>query len=72
MMISPSAVRSIRNSPLAWQNSKNSSSFIFIAGVSFWLVYGLRAGLLPIVVANAVTLALNLGILAVKVRHGRR
>jgi MtN3 and saliva related transmembrane protein len=45
---------------------------VFIAGLFLWLVYGLRAHMLPVIVANAVTLALNLAILALKVRHGRR
>ncbi len=45
---------------------------VFIASVGLWLVYGIRARMLPIILANAITLALNLGILAVKLRHGRR
>jgi MtN3 and saliva related transmembrane protein len=45
---------------------------VFSAGLLLWLVYGVRAGMLPVVVANAVTLALNLTILGLKVRHGRR
>jgi MtN3 and saliva related transmembrane protein len=42
----------------------------FAAGVFLWLVYGLLVGSWPIVVANAVTLALALAILAMKVRWG--
>ena len=45
---------------------------VFSAGLLLWLVYGVRAGMLPVVVANAVTLALNLTILGLKVQHGRR
>lgn len=40
----------------------------FAGGVSLWLVYGLVIGAWPVIVANAVTLALALGILAMKVR----
>jgi MtN3 and saliva related transmembrane protein len=39
---------------------------ILTLGVALWLVYGLLIGARPIVVANAVTLALALFILAMK------
>jgi len=42
---------------------------VFSTGVLLWLVYGLRVRMLAIVLANAVTLALNLAILALKIRH---
>jgi MtN3 and saliva related transmembrane protein len=46
---------------------------LFTAGVALWLVYGLLLGAWPIIVANAVTLALALAILAMKLRyHPRR
>jgi MtN3 and saliva related transmembrane protein len=41
---------------------------VFATGVFLWLVYGLMEGAWPIVVANAVTLALALAILAMKIR----
>jgi len=44
---------------------------VFATGVSLWLVYGLLANAWPIVTANAVTLALALAILAMKIRWGR-
>jgi MtN3 and saliva related transmembrane protein len=44
---------------------------VFACGVFLWLAYGLVLGAWPIVVANAVTLALALAILAMKVRWGR-
>ena len=44
---------------------------VFAAGVFLWLVYGLLLGAWPIVVANAVTLALALAIVAMKLRWGR-
>ena len=40
----------------------------FTFGVALWLVYGLLLGAWPIVVANAVTLALAAGILVMKLR----
>ena len=43
----------------------------FTAGVALWLVYGLALGEWPIIVANAVTLALAITILAVKLRVER-
>jgi MtN3 and saliva related transmembrane protein len=46
----------------------------FTAGVACWLVYGLALGEWPIIVANAVTLALAATILGMKiaVERGRR
>jgi MtN3 and saliva related transmembrane protein len=35
-----------------------------------WLVYGLRLGAWPVVVANAITLLLAFSILAMKLRYG--
>jgi len=45
---------------------------LFTAGVALWLVYGLLLRAWPIIVANAVTLALALTILAMKLRYRRR
>jgi len=41
----------------------------FTAGVALWLAYGLLLGAWPIVLANAVTLALALAILFMKLRY---
>ncbi len=38
-------------------------------GVALWALYGVETRSLPIILANVVTLALNLSILALKVRH---
>ena len=43
---------------------------VFTTGVFLWLVYGLMVGAWPIVLANALTLALALAILAMKLRWG--
>ena len=42
---------------------------VFACGVSLWLLYGVLLGAWPIIVANAVTLALAICILAMKVRY---
>ncbi|MBS7538080.1 SemiSWEET family sugar transporter [Ancylobacter lacus] len=42
----------------------------FAAGVGLWLVYGLLIGSLPVILANAVTFVLLLGILSLKLRYG--
>ena len=44
---------------------------LFSVGVGLWLVYGLYSESSPIVVSNAVTLALSLSILAFKFRYNR-
>ena len=41
---------------------------VFTAGVALWLAYGIALGAWPIVVANAITLALALAILVMKLR----
>lgn len=44
----------------------------FTLGVALWLLYGMTLGSWPLTVANAITLALALAILGMKVRYGRR
>lgn len=41
----------------------------FTVGVALWLVYGWLLGAWPIVLANAITLALALAILLMKLRY---
>jgi MtN3 and saliva related transmembrane protein len=43
---------------------------IFTLGVALWLGYGLLIGAWPIIVANAITLALALFILVLRLRFG--
>ena len=43
----------------------------FTVGVFFWLIYGLLRGDWPIIIGNAITLALALLILVLKLRYGR-
>lgn len=42
----------------------------FTAGIALWLAYGVLLGRWPIIVANAVTLALATAILAMKIAYG--
>lgn len=44
----------------------------FTAGVALWLAYGIALGQWPIIVANALTLALAASILVVKIDVERR
>ncbi len=41
----------------------------FILGISLWLWYGLLVNSIPVIVANAVSILLNVSILALKIRH---
>ena len=45
---------------------------VFTAGVALWLAYGWLAGAWPVVLANAITLALALAILVMKLLFGAR
>jgi MtN3 and saliva related transmembrane protein len=44
---------------------------IFTIGVALWLLFGLALGSRPVVVANAVTLALSLLLVGLRLRFGR-
>jgi MtN3 and saliva related transmembrane protein len=44
---------------------------IFSLGTMFWLAYGLMAHSAPVALANAVTLALSVSILVLKLRFDR-
>ena len=66
--------------PQAWQTfrTRDVSGIsapmycVFSTGVALWLAYGIVLRAWPIVAANAVTLALALAILAMKVRFRQR
>lgn len=45
---------------------------LFSVGEFFWLLYGIDIRSLPIILANAITLALSLGILFLKLRFDRK
>lgn len=44
----------------------------FSLGVLLWLIYGVLRDDLPVIVSNAVTLALSVAILVLKIRYDRR
>ena len=43
---------------------------IFSAGVLLWEIYGLCVSSGPVILANAVTLALSATVLGLKIKHG--
>jgi MtN3 and saliva related transmembrane protein len=45
---------------------------VFSCGVFLWLLYGIFVRSVPIILANAISLALSLGILALKLRFDRK
>ncbi|XZG69144.1 SemiSWEET transporter [Chitinibacteraceae bacterium HSL-7] len=45
---------------------------IFVTGVALWLVYGIYAEALPVIVANALTLVLAGAVLAMKLTFDRK
>ncbi len=42
----------------------------FTIGVLLWLIYGIWIDSLPVILANAVTLLLQCGIIALKIKYG--
>lgn len=44
---------------------------LFCSGVLFWLIYGILLQAMPIIIANAITLALAASILIMKIRDLR-
>lgn len=42
----------------------------FSTGVLLWLIYGIWIDSLPVILANAVTLLLQAGIIALKIKYG--
>lgn len=61
------AWRSKRCDDLSW-----GMLLTFSGGVVLWLVYGIRLWAMPVIVANAVTLALLVTIIVLKVRYAAR
>jgi MtN3 and saliva related transmembrane protein len=43
---------------------------MFTIGVLLWLIYGIWIDSLPVILANAVTLLLQLGIVSLKIKYG--
>ena len=61
------AWRSKRCDDLSW-----GMLLTFSGGVVLWLVYGIRLWAMPVIVANAVTLALLLALMVLKARYAAR
>jgi MtN3 and saliva related transmembrane protein len=61
------AWRSKRCDDLSW-----GMLVTFSTGVVLWLIYGLRLWAMPIIIANAVTLALLVMIIVLKIRYVAR
>ncbi len=59
------AWRSKSTSDLSW-----GMLVTFSTGVLLWLIYGVWIDSLPVVLANAVTLLLQAGIVSLKIKHG--
>jgi MtN3 and saliva related transmembrane protein len=63
--------------PQAWQTFKTRDVSgislgmysVFACGVALWLAYGVLLAAWPVVLANAITLALAVAILAMKLRY---
>ena len=63
----PQAIQSWRTRDLSGVSLGMYS--LFTAGVGLWLIYGLIIEKWPLILANALTFALALSILALKLRH---
>ncbi|MFO1118388.1 MAG: SemiSWEET transporter [Beijerinckiaceae bacterium] len=64
----PQAIRIIRTRDARAVSLVTQAAFA--CGIILWLVYGIALGALPIILANAITLALVLAILVLKLRFG--
>ena len=45
---------------------------LFITGLICWIIYGLKIGSIPILLANIVTFVLNFSILILKISYGKK
>ena len=63
----PQAIRSWRTKDLSGISLGMYS--LFTVGVGLWLIYGLIIEKWPLIIANALTFALALSILLLKLRH---
>lgn len=64
----PQALRILRTRDV--QAISLITQILFIIGCCFWLTYGVLLGSLSIMLFNTITIALNLFILALKLRYG--
>jgi MtN3 and saliva related transmembrane protein len=64
----PQALHIIRH-----KETKAISLFMYVAfaaGVALWLLFGCLIGNWPIIISNAITIALALAIIAMKLKYG--
>jgi MtN3 and saliva related transmembrane protein len=59
------ALRSKSTGDLSW-----GMVLTFTIGVLLWLIYGIWIDSPPVILANAVTLLLQLGIISLKIKYG--
>ncbi|MFD2263716.1 SemiSWEET transporter [Lacibacterium aquatile] len=64
----PQAIRAVRTRDTS--SISLATYCAFVAGVTMWLVYGIIAKDIPIMVANALTLVPAATILGMKLRYG--
>jgi MtN3 and saliva related transmembrane protein len=43
--------------------------FVLATGVGLWVIYGIMAGALPVILANSVTLLLAVAIITLKIKY---
>jgi len=63
----PQAIKTFRN-----RSTKDISLGMYLvlwAGVALWIVYGLLAGALPVILANSCTIVLVTVLIALKIRY---
>jgi MtN3 and saliva related transmembrane protein len=65
----PQAIRIIRSRDAKAISLITQSAFV--AGCTLWLIYGLLLGSPSIILFNAITIALNLTIIGLKLRYDR-
>jgi MtN3 and saliva related transmembrane protein len=64
----PQALHIIR-----YKETRAISLFMYVSfaiGVALWLLFGCLIGNLPIIISNAITLALAIAIIAMKLKYG--
>jgi MtN3 and saliva related transmembrane protein len=64
----PQAVKTLREKDT--RSLSLTATVAFTLGIALWLAYGIGRGDWPLIAANAVTLALMLPIVAMKLRYG--
>jgi MtN3 and saliva related transmembrane protein len=64
----PQLIKTLRT-----RNAKDVSLLMYVfltIGVLLWVIYGVRLGEYPIIIANGTSLLLTVSIMALKIKHG--